>query len=326
MTPAGKFVISLDFELYWGVRDKKTLTGYGANIENVWRVIPRMLELFEKFGISASFATVGFLFASNPEELLEFSPAIKPKYMEENLSPYTESFDQYNEDDYKYYFAYLLIQIIQNSSNHEIGTHTFSHYYCLEKGQNLSDFKEDLKAANLIAKSKNVQFKSIVFPRNQYNDSYIQACSAYGIDCYRGNENAWYYKPSSGNEEGLVKRALRLLDAYVNISGHNSYPLENICVKTPHNVASSRFLRPFSSRLKVIEPLKIRRIKKSMTHAAKNSEVFHLWWHPHNFGSNMDKNFKNLTDILDHYSYLKDMHNFKSITMSECSKQCNQDI
>ena len=28
----GKFVISLDFELFWGVRDSRTISSYGSNI------------------------------------------------------------------------------------------------------------------------------------------------------------------------------------------------------------------------------------------------------------------------------------------------------
>ena len=42
----GKFIISLDFELMWGVRDKKDKTTYGNNILGVHKVIPKLLEIF----------------------------------------------------------------------------------------------------------------------------------------------------------------------------------------------------------------------------------------------------------------------------------------
>ena len=71
-------------------------------------------------------------------------------------------------------------------------------------------------------------------------------------------------------------RIYRLLDTYFNISGHNTYDLN--AKNGVFNVASSRFLRPYSKKLKILEPLKIARIKKSMTHAAKNHEVYHLWF------------------------------------------------
>lgn len=38
----GTFVISLDFELMWGVRDVQTKAGYGPNILGVRQAIPAM--------------------------------------------------------------------------------------------------------------------------------------------------------------------------------------------------------------------------------------------------------------------------------------------
>jgi hypothetical protein len=44
----GIFIISLDFELFWGVRDHRTLADYGANILGVRKSIPAMLEMFRR--------------------------------------------------------------------------------------------------------------------------------------------------------------------------------------------------------------------------------------------------------------------------------------
>jgi peptidoglycan/xylan/chitin deacetylase (PgdA/CDA1 family) len=59
----GLFVLSLDFELLWGVRDKRMIESYGENIRGVRQVIPGLLRLFSQYGIHATFATVGFYFA-----------------------------------------------------------------------------------------------------------------------------------------------------------------------------------------------------------------------------------------------------------------------
>ena len=45
----GKFVISLDFELMWGVRDVKTIANYGNNVAGVHQVIPGLLKMFSEF-------------------------------------------------------------------------------------------------------------------------------------------------------------------------------------------------------------------------------------------------------------------------------------
>jgi hypothetical protein len=87
-TKAGKFVISLDFELMWGMRDKHTIETYGKNIIGVQKVIPRLLAMFKTYNVRATFAAVGFIFFDNKEELLKYLPERKPKYENENLSPY----------------------------------------------------------------------------------------------------------------------------------------------------------------------------------------------------------------------------------------------
>jgi len=74
----GKFVVSLDFELMWGVRDIKDKKTYGNNIIGVHKVIPKLLEVFRKYDIKATFSTVGLLFFESKQELLANIPEIKP--------------------------------------------------------------------------------------------------------------------------------------------------------------------------------------------------------------------------------------------------------
>ena len=59
------------------------------------------------------------------------------------------------------------------------------------------------------------------------------------------------------------------------------------------------------------------RIKKSMTYAAMHNEVFHLWWHPHNFGINRKENVQNLLTLIEHFQYLKEKNGMRSATMHE---------
>ena len=56
----GALVISLDFELHWGVRDKCAPDGpYRENLLGARKAIPRILDLFEEFDVAATWATVG---------------------------------------------------------------------------------------------------------------------------------------------------------------------------------------------------------------------------------------------------------------------------
>lgn len=325
MSHTGKFVISLDFELLWGVRDKRTIASYGKHIRGVWEVLPSLLKLFERYQIKATFATVGFLFASNKKELLAYCPDAKPSYKASKYSPYQGHFDLIHETEEKdpYHFATDLIQLLQQYPEQEIASHTFSHYYCLEEGQTQADFEADMLAALQIAKAKDIQLRSLVFPRNQFNEHYIQIIEELGITSYRGNEKVWFHNPAKKADEKLYKRAFRLLDAYLNISGHNCYELATIKQQTPYNIPSSRFLRPFSPKVKILDTLRLKRILKSMSYAAKNNQLYHLWWHPHNFGTFQKENLAFLEQILSHYQHLHQQYQFESMTMQEIAQLLN---
>ncbi len=322
----GKFVISLDFEIYWGVRDAVKLKEYKEHLLGVQKVIPLLLDLFKQYDIQATFATVGFLFFNTKEELLENLPNQKPEYKNAKLSPYTSHFSSVGENENvdPFHFASNLIQQIVNHGQ-EIGSHTFSHYYCLEKGQTKEDFKEDLLAAKKIAQKRGIELKSFVFPRNQYNKDYLTVCREMGFTSFRGNEKSWWFSSESFGANNFLRRPFRLLDSYWNLSGKNCYSLEEMKQQVILNIPSSRYLRPYSKKLKAFENLRLKRITDSMSYAAKKGLVYHLWWHPHNFGSNIINNISFLEKILIHYKKLNSEFNFESLNMRQLAKELNNE-
>ena len=326
MINSGKFIISLDFELLWGVRDKRDVASYGDHILGVYAVLPRMLELFRKYDIKVTFASVGMLFADGAETLDQYLPPTLPCYSDKIFSPYGQYLEQLKLDEAlaPYHFPGSLIELIQAYPEHEISSHTFSHYYTLEEGQTLEQFEADLNAAIRIAKDQGIELESLVFPRNQYSFEHLALASKLGFRSFRGNEKAWFYQVGPDAENSLLKRAFKLLDSYLNISGHNTTKLSQIGSSLPYNIPSSRFLRPYSARLKPFEGLRLKRIKKSMQYAAQQGEVFHLWWHPHNFGVNQDANLNFLEDILKHCVSLNKRYGFESLTMSDLSNHLDK--
>ncbi|MCA1031101.1 polysaccharide deacetylase family protein [Bacillus timonensis] len=295
---------------------------YKENLLGVRVALPEMLRIFKEYNIHATWATVGFLFFEKKEQLLQYIPQKLPTYEEVNLSPYQDlnTFGN-NELEDPCLFGASLLELIKDTPNQEIGTHTFSHYYCLEPGQTIETFKEDLEAALRVAKEQKLHLKSLVFPRNQVNEPYLEVCKSLGLTVYRGNEPSWIYQASNKKDNTNVKRAVRLLDAYVNIAGHHTYALNQIETEPLINIRSSRFLRPYSKTLSILEPLRLRRIKQSMTHAAKKKEVFHLWWHPHNFGINVQENIKFLEEIFIHFKNLQQKYGMESMRMGELAEQ-----
>ncbi len=320
MNKNGAFVISLDFELFWGVWDVSSIQQYGENIIAVKKAIPAMLDAFDKYNIKATFATVGFLFAKNKKELLNSFPEKKPSYTLQHYNVYKKGLAllKTDETDDPYHFGYSLLQQIINSPN-ELATHTFSHYYCLENGQTKSEFDADIKAAVKIAAANNVSLHSIVFPRNQINEAYLDVLKENNISVYRGNPTKWIYKPRKFKSEHLLIRFCRMLDAYTAIFGYNTFAITKNN-QLPVNIAGSRFLKPYNPSLKFLEKRKLHRILKEMTVAAKKGELYHLWWHPHNFGSHLTENLKMLEVILSHFKHLETNYGFKNYTMREASE------
>jgi len=70
----------------------------------------------------------------------------------------------------------------------------------------------------------------------------------------------------------------------------------------------------------MLERQRLRRIFSSMTCAARNLLLFHLWWHPHNFGANIELNLAFLRSILEHHRFLRQQYGFSSRTMSEVAE------
>ena len=321
----GNFVISLDFEIYWGVHDAVSLENYKDNLLGVRKVIPELLRLFKQYQINATFATVGLLFFNDKEELLNGLPAKKPQYTHAELSPYHSQIELAgkNEEEDPLRFGLSLIKEIQNAGQ-EIGCHTFSHYYCLEEGQTAEDFKADLICAKKIARKKGIELKSFVFPRNQYNETYLHICMEEGISSFRGNERSRLFSSKTQGRKTLFRRPFRLTDAYINLSGHNCYSGEEMKNGGLINIPASRFLRPYSKKLSFLDKLKLKRITNSMTYAAKHGLTYHLWWHPHNFGKNISENILFLEKILSHYQKLNSNYKFESRSMRQLADELNQ--
>ncbi len=315
----GTFVISLDYELFWGVWDVTTIEKYGNHILGVQQVIPALLDLFKTYNIKTTFATVGILFAKDKAELTSFIPTIKPSYSNHTYNVYANEFDKTgsNEKDDPYHFGYTLFNMIKQSE-HEMATHTFSHYFCLEDGQTAEEFDADIKAAIKIAADKNIQLTSLVFPRNQINEAYLPVLQKNGIMVYRGNPVSWIYKPRMFAAEIPLIRLCRLLDTYFPISGNNTFSIKRES-GLPVNIPASRFLKPYNKNLAWFEKLKLKRIMNEMTYAAKNNELYHLWWHPHNFGVDINENMQNLAVLLNHYRVLNKKYGFTNLTMKEAA-------
>lgn len=314
----GALVISLDFELHWGVRDHVTRDDprYG-HLAAARRAVADMAEQFVSRGIHATWATVGFLFASTRDEVEAYKPAELPTYARTGLDPYVEAIGVDEEHDPQH-LAASLVELIRTSPGQELGSHTFSHYYCLEPGQDEGMFRADLAAARAIAQRHGVELTSLVLPRNQWNPAYTQAVLDLEFRCIRGPQGSWGHRAHPPGRYDLLHRAARLADTYVGVAPPPTTAWSDVVLPSGLcNVPASAFLRPYDPARKRLEPLRLARLRSGLRHAARHGDIFHLWWHPHNFAQHGPENFAVLEQILDEYDRLAAAEGMLSLTMGD---------
>ena len=314
----GALVISLDFELHWGVRDHVTRDDalYGR-LPDARRAVADMLEVFVARHIRATWATVGFLFASTRDEVDAHLPRERPTYPHAELDPYVEAIGIDEEHDPEH-LAGSLVELIGASAGQEVGSHTFSHYYCLEPGQSEATFRADLAAAQAIALRRGLELTSLVLPRNQWNPAYTAAVLDLGFRCIRGPQRSWGHRARQRSDQNILHRGARMADTYVGVSPPPTTEWNDVLLPSGLcDVPASAFLRPYDPARKRLEPLRMARLRSGMRHAAKHGRIFHLWWHPHNFSQHQSENFAVLEQVLDEFDRLAAAEGMQSLTMAD---------
>jgi len=315
------FVTSLDLELHWGGTEKWPLDQNREYLLNARRVIPKLLQLFADYQIHATWATVGLLFHQDRETLLTHLPSSLPSYHNKRVSPYeyiSSAGIGRNEDEDPFHYGASLIQNILATPHQEVGSHTFSHYYCNEPGQTVGQFRDDLKAAQKAARLFGIALRSLVFPRNQLNQEYLSVCWEEGFTVVRSNPKDWFWKIGT-HRESKWKRLNRGLDAYFPVGEKTSYSIAELggLPNTSLCLPASRLLRACSRKEFLLQKLKLMRIIREMKEAAEQGKIYHLWWHPASFANEMDQNLAALERILLAYQTFRERLNMQSKSMKE---------
>lgn len=305
--------ISLDFEKFWGVHDLPNAANRMHEFSHVDDAVDRILDVFEKYEIRATWATVGLLNHDSVIDLKKELEKIDYPYNKQLLNPKCKK-DLVISDNAKSLLAKDQIRKINNTNGQEIGSHTFSHFYCLEEGIKASHFEQDLST---FLENMDEPISSIVFPRNQVNQSCLLVCKQFGIQVYRGAQESWFWRTSSHEDESWFKKMYRTLDAYLpiypsSITQHQSLTDSSGLMNIPGN----RFLRPISNS-STRERLKMRRIRQGMRKAAKSNGIYHLWWHPHNFAHNIPGSMAQLESLLIYFKQLQNDFGMQSFNMRD---------
>lgn len=311
----GYFVISLDFELIWGLAgwNKKQIDSYLPNLQNATKALKYIIATLSKYKIKCTIGYVGFMGYQSVDDLISHLPQILPQYENMSFSSVHSLIPLINVIYPKeLFFCPTILKELEAEPLIELASHTFSHYYCLEKGQNEEAFRQDIQKAQ---EQGNGKLHSIIYPRNQVSQRYLKICKENGFTHYRGNLPNLLYKAKKTTSRYSLTGALRFLDTYINLFGHHCFKAQEH--EGLINIPGSYFLRPYCHKLKILEKIKLRRIKSSMHYAATHNQIFHLWWHPHNFGLNLQENIQELEELCIYYKYLEKKYSYSSEFISK---------
>lgn len=313
---SGTLIVSLDFELYWGMQDVRPLEAYRENVLGGRAAVPRLLALFRAHGVHATWAVVGLLLADDAADARRRLPDVPPAYANPARNACRLLDGDLPDREPDCFFAGDLVARIAAEPGMELASHTFSHYYCREPGQTVDRFRDDMAAALAVAREHGYALTSAVLPRNECEGPYIAALADLGFTAYRGEEDDWIHRRVKPRP---LMRLLRLADVYLPLTGQRGF--------TPRrehgvwNLAGTRMFKPIFPPLRPLEGLKLWRLKRHMRHAAKHGEVCHIWWHPHNVGVRTEAHLLQLEDIFSYYETLRDRYGMRSLNMREAAAE-----
>jgi hypothetical protein len=159
---------------------------------------------------------------------------------------------------------------------------------------------------------------AIIFPRNQYNKELLKGFQAQGFRYFRGIDFGFSWTKSSP-----FKKTLNiLLKTYYVIRLYSGFPVDRTYTLPKKemglmNIKGSYFMRPYNHVTKKVEHRKVLSIKKQMNKAALEGKYFHLWWHPHNYGKNLNENLTQIEVIFKYYKELNLKFGYESKFISE---------
>lgn len=253
------FTLSLDFELAWGTLDRGRDEFYRPLCRTEReQAITRLLGLFAKYDIAATWAIVGALFEDGADDLLH---------------------------------APDLIEEIQRCPvKQEIGSHTFTHpvMTMVTREQAHRQFALAVEAA---AKA-GVRPRTIIFPRNQI--AHLDLARDYGFTCYRTPEPRWY---CGAGERDPLSRIGHLADVLAAATPRAVEPVldEFGMMAIP---GSMLYTPSFGVRRHIPASLRVTRARRGLMEAIRNRRVFHLWFHPTDIVVNMNEMLEGLDEIL----------------------------
>lgn len=262
-TPA-TFILSLDCEGKWGMADMlqpyhhRDLTS--ANLLGAYR---QLLDMLARHDLQATFAFV-MAFALTEAERARFSVLDAGGNAADTwLRHYWDSLDAGQDDGWHLPEA---LDMVRDAGGHEIASHGFCHRPLGEQSIDAAGAARELGLAAEAAKFKEIELKTLVFPRNEVG--HLAVVRAAGYLGYRSR-----LERRGGKAAALLEEFVTWRRPQAALNG------EEGLVAIP---AGHFFNWRFGARRLVPPAVTVARWRSMLEAAARDGGVVHLWLHPHN--------------------------------------------
>ena len=312
----GTFIISIDFEYAIGYADEKLSEKRKQLVYEEADVSKQILNLFQKYKISATWAIVSHLLETNCSKSSDgrvHNEFPKHIFFDSEVNWFAHHPPAGDTTDPLWFDTAGVIKLVQQSlTPQEIASHSYAHVLYGAPTIKREAVMADIAGVKRIHERYGLPLVSFIFPRNI--EGYHAELKQIGVQCYRGLSSFWYMRLP-----GWFGRLARLFD----------YALPSVRTVVPSrdttgliNIPDSLLLLGRNGLRKLVTPnMMKRKIRRGIQAAVKRKEIFHLWFHPSNFSYDTEEQLAILEDALQYASKLRNSDELRIITMGEVAKE-----
>jgi peptidoglycan/xylan/chitin deacetylase (PgdA/CDA1 family) len=281
---SGVAIVSIDTELAWGDAHRGT-EGPSRSYDDERRVIDRLVGVFDRYEIPATWAVVGHLFLDRCDRDggRPHPDVLRPEY------PWFDG-DWFDVDPCstraaapEYYGRDIVDRIRAAATGHEVGCHSFAHAMAGEPGCSPEAFASDLDACRKAAAVDGVTLRSFVFPRNSVG--HLDVLARQGFTCYRGRATAQPPVRPERDPSGLW------------------------------NIPATFLFAPATRRAGVPIDVWVLHPRARLRQAARRRSLFHVWFHPYNITAAADRALRGIELLAREAARLREQGRLDVVTM-----------
>lgn len=273
-----------------------------AAIERVYRTL---IALFAQYDVPATFAFVMAMTLSASER-----PACD-EWLEDRsrddawLSHYWRAIEEGHRQGW---FAPGAFDAVAADARHEIACHGFCHRPLGEYDLSRKSAAAELDAALAVARLKNVELTTLIYPRNRVGD--ISLLQERGFAGYR----------LAAASPGRPRAAYSFLEEFNVSRAAEDDPAS--APDQPVRIPAGRFFNWRRGARRLVPPrVTTRRWTNMLDNAAQTGRTAHLWFHPHNLITG-PSTIVPLKAVLGHAVSLRDRGRLKILTQEDyCREQ-----